>query len=321
MSNPYNFQKLVSASSTASSVEITYHTSENERIARDELLRQVKGCTGLFCLVADRVDAELLDHAGPSLKVVSTMSVGFNHIDIDACKERNVRVGHTPGVLDVSTAETAIALTFAAKRRVLECAESAAKGEWGTWQPFKYCGTDVSDCTVGVIGLGRIGMTYARMLKFGFNCKIIYTGPREKPEHVAALGGDVEYVDMDTLLARSDIVSMHLPLTDATRQSFNADCFAKMKSDAVFVNTSRGDVVDQEALYDALSTGKIASAGLDVTSPEPLPPTHKLFALPNCVILPHIGSATMKTRRAMADIANKNLFAGVYGHELPHGVW
>lgn len=295
--------------------------SESALITRAELLKQVEGCTGLFCLLSDRIDAELLDRAGPSLRVVSTMSVGYNHIDVAACQARNVRVGYTPGVLDVSTAETAVALTFAAKRKLLECAESARKGDWGIWQPFQYCGTDVSDCTVGIIGLGRIGSTYARMMKLGFNCKVIYTGPREKPEFVAALGGDVEFVDMDTLLKRSDIISMHLPLNNATRHAFNAESFAKMKPEAVFINTSRGEVVDQDALYDALSSGKIAAAGLDVTTPEPLPPSHKLFALDNCVILPHIGSATVKTRRAMADIATQNLAAGVLGHELPHGVW
>lgn len=267
------------------------------------------------------MDAELLDRAGPSLRVVSTMSVGFNHIDVDACKARNVRVGHTPGVLDETTAETAVALTFTAKRRLLECADSARTGDWGVWQPFGYCGTDVSGCTVGVVGLGRIGSTYARMMKFGFQCKILYTGPHAKPAVVAALGGDVEFVDLDTLLARSDVVSVHLPLTDATRQSFGADCFAKMKTDAVFVNTSRGEVVDQDALCAALRTGQIAAAGLDVTTPEPLPPTHALFSLANCVILPHIGSATVKTRRAMADIAVRNLLAGVQGHELVHSVW
>lgn len=248
------------------------------------------------------------------------MSVGYNHIDIAACKARNVRVGYTPGVLDISTAETAVALTFAAKRKLLECAESARSGEWGVWQPFQYCGTDVSDCTVGVVGLGRIGATYARMMKFGFNCRVVYTGPRAKPETERALGGDVEYVDMDTLLARSDVVSMHLPLSDATRYAFDAACFAKMKPSAVFVNTSRGEVVDQDALLAALQSGTIAAAGLDVTTPEPLPPTHALFRLSNCVILPHIGSATVKTRRAMADIAVQNLAAGVLDQALPHGV-
>ncbi|TMW61308.1 hypothetical protein Poli38472_013771 [Pythium oligandrum] len=304
------FRHLLKSSSSSIPVNIQCFDSEDQAIPRDEILRQVKGCSALFCLLTDRIDDELLDAAGPSLRVVSTMSVGYNHIDIAACEARGIRVGHTPGVLDVSTAETGVALTFAAKRRLVECVDSARNGEWGVWQPFQYCGTDVTGCTVGIIGLGRIGMTYARMMKFGFNCKIIYSGPNEKPEHVAALGGDVEYVDLDTLLAQSDIVSVHIPLNESTRASMNARRFAQMKDGAVFINTSRGEVVDQDALYQALKTKQIAAAGLDVTAPEPLPTDHALFTLPNCVILPHVGSATVKTRQAMADIAVQNLLAG-----------
>lgn len=249
------------------------------------------------------------------------MSVGFNHIDVPSCEARGVHVGYTPGVLDVSTAETAVALTFAAKRRVLECAKSARDGDWGVWQPFQYCGTDVTGCTVGVVGLGRIGAAYASMMKRGFNCKILYTGPREKREAASAIGDGVEYVDMDTLLVKSDVVSLHQPLTDATRGCINAEALGRMKRGSVLINTSRGEVVDQEALYDALIGGKtLAAAGLDVTSPEPLPPSHKLFSLSNCVIVPHIGSATVATRQAMADIAVENLLAGVLGDPLPHGV-
>lgn len=271
-------------------------------------------------MLTDRIDNELLDAAGPSLKVVSTMSVGFNHVDVEACKARGVRVGNTPGVLDVSTAETAVALTFAAKRRIVECVDSARQGGWGVWQPFQYCGTDVTGSTVGVVGLGRIGLTYARMMKFGFGCKIVYAGPSEKPDHVAELGGDVEYLSLDELLKRSDIVSVHMPLNESTRGSMNAESFSKMKSNAVFINTSRGEVVDQDALHHALTSNQIAAAGLDVTAPEPLPTNHPLFRLPNCVILPHIGSATVKTRQAMADIAVKNLVAGILEQPLPHRV-
>ncbi|KAF4317905.1 hypothetical protein BBO99_00005316 [Phytophthora kernoviae] len=271
-----------------------------------------------------RVDAEVLDAAGPSLRVVSTMSVGYNHIDVEACKARNVRVGYTPGVLDVSTAETAVALTFAAKRRLLECAKSAQHGEWGVWQPFQYCGSDVTGCTVGVVGLGRIGTTYARMLKNGFNCKILYTGPREKPGNVRSLGGEpgsVEFADMETLLRRSDVVSLHQPLTDENRDGFGAEQLALMKPNAVLINTGRGELVDQDALVNALRSKAIAAAGLDVTTPEPLPPTHPLFSLENCVVIPHIGSATVKTRQSMADIAVANLAAGIQEQKLLHGVW
>ncbi|POM73071.1 Glyoxylate reductase/hydroxypyruvate reductase [Phytophthora palmivora] len=311
-------QRLAKVGANAVSVES--FISEEKCISREELLKSVKGCTGLFCLLTDKVDAEVLDAAGPSLRVVSTMSVGYNHIDVEACKARNVRVGYTPGVLDVSTAETAVALTFAAKRRVLECAASAKNGEWGVWQPFQYCGSDVTGSTVGVVGLGRIGTTYARMLKNGFNCKILYTGPREKLENAKSLGGSVKFVDMETLLRESDIVSLHQPLTDATRGSIGATELELMKPSAVLINTGRGELVDQDALVEALKNKAIAAAGLDVTTPEPLPPTHPLFSLDNCVVMPHIGSATVKTRQAMADIAISNLAAGILEEKLPHGV-
>ncbi|KAG7384400.1 hypothetical protein PHYBOEH_009443 [Phytophthora boehmeriae] len=311
-------------STVANNVSIEAFASEKTCISREELLRSVKGCSGLFCLLTDKVDAEVLDAAGPSLRVVSTMSVGYNHIDVEACKARNVKVGYTPGVLDVSTAETAVALTFATKRRVLECAKSARDGEWGVWQPFQYCGSDVTGCTVGIVGLGRIGTTYARMLKNGFNCKILYTGPREKPENVRSLGGDlgsVEFVDMETLLRHSDVVSLHQPLTDESRGAFGAAQLALMKPSAVLINTGRGELVDQDALVKTLRSKAIAAAGLDVTTPEPLPPTHPLFSLENCVIMPHIGSATVKTRQAMANIAVANLATGIQGQKLQHSVW
>lgn len=314
-------QRLAKAGAHAVSVES--FSSEKSCIPREELLKCVKGCTGLLCLLTDKVDAEALDAAGPSLRVVSTMSVGHNHIDVEACKARNVKVGYTPGILDVSTAETAVALTFATKRRLLECAASAKNGEWGVWQPFQYCGSDVTGSTVGVVGLGRIGTTYARMLQNGFNCKILYTGPREKPENAQTLGGEpgsVEYVDMETLLRKSDIVSLHQPLTEATRGSIGAKELDLMKPSAVLINTGRGELVDQDALVEALRNKAIAAAGLDVTAPEPLSPTHPLFSLENCVVMPHIGSATIKTRQAMADIAVANLLAGIMAEKLPHGV-
>ncbi|RMX63471.1 hypothetical protein DD238_008060 [Peronospora effusa] len=307
----------------ANSISVECFAAEESCITRKELLEGVKGCTGIFCLLTDEVDAEVLDAAGPSLRVVSTMSVGYNHIDVEACRARNVKVGYTPGVLNVSTAETAVALTFATKRRLLECAASAKAGEWGVWQPFQYCGSDITGSTVGVVGLGRIGTTYARMLKNGFNCKILYTGPREKVQNAKSLMGDpgsVEFVNIETLLRESDIVSLHHPLTEATCCSIGGKEFKMMKSSAVLINTGRGELVDEDALVEALKTKEIAAAGLDVTTFEPLSPLHPLFSLDNCIVLPHIGSATVKTRQAMVDIAVANLAAGVQDEELPHSV-
>ncbi|EGZ08540.1 hypothetical protein PHYSODRAFT_340287 [Phytophthora sojae] len=291
---------------SGAAVEIDAFESEDTCISREELLKRVKGCSGIFCLYTDTIDEELLDAAGPSLRVVS------DH----ACRARKIHVGHTLGVLDVAVAETAVALTFATKRRILECAASAKNGEWGVWQPFQYCGTDVTGSTVGVVGLGRIGATYAGMLKNGFNCKILYTGPREKPEVAKSLGGEpgsVEYVDMETLLRESDIVSLHQLLTEATRGSIGAKELALMKPNAVLINTGRGELVDQDALVEALKNKQIAAAGLDATTPEPLPPSHPLFSLENCIVLPHVGSASTKTRQVMAQIAVDNVLAGVTG--------
>ncbi|KAE8898625.1 hypothetical protein PF005_g12637 [Phytophthora fragariae] len=308
---------------SAAAVEIDAFAAEDTCIPREELLQRVKGCSGIFCLYTDTIDEELLDAAGPSLRVVSTTSVGYNHIDVEACRARKIHVGHTPGVLDVAVAETAVALTFATKRRILECAASAKDGEWGVWQPFQYCGSDITGSTVGVVGLGRIGATYAGMLKNGFNCKILYTGPREKPEMVKSLGGErgsVEYVDMETLLRRSDVISLHQPLNEASRGCIGAKELALMKPDAVLINTGRGELVDQDALVEALKSRQIAAAGLDATTPEPLPPSHPLFSLDNCIVLPHVGSASIKTRQVMAQIAVDNMLAGVTGEELPHSV-
>lgn len=313
------FRKLLTPA-TAATLELVTHPEVDGVFSREELLGQATDAAAVFCLTSDVIDAKFLELAGPSLQIVSTMSVGFNHIDLDVCRAKGIRVGHTPGVLDETTAETAVALTFAAKRRIVECSDSARQGTWGRWKAFGYCGTDVSHNTVGVIGLGRIGLAYARMMKCGFNCKILYTGPREKPEHVAALGGDVEFVDLPTLLQRSDIVSIHSPLNDSTRGMINAQCFAQMKPSAVFINTSRGAVVAQDALVQALETKQIAYAGLDVVTPEPLPSSHKLFSLPNCVVLPHIGSETIKTCEAMINMANENMLAGLLDQPLPHSV-
>ena len=174
-----------------------------------------------------------------------------------------------------------------------------------------------------MIGLGRIGTTYARMMKNGFNCSILYTGPREKPDNVKSLGGDpnsAKFVGMPTLLRESDIVSLHKPLTDATRTGIGARELESMRSGAVLINTGRGELVDQDALVRALTAKSIAAAGLNITTPDPLSPSHPLFSLKNCVVMPHIGSATIKTRRAMADIAVANLVAGIRGEKLPHGV-
>lgn len=293
------------------SVHVDCYDRDDKVMPRDELLRRVAGCDGIFCLLTENIDKQVLDAAGTSLKVVSTMSVGYNHINIQECARRGIKVGYTPGVLDISTAETAVSLTFAAKRRLVECSLNAKEGKWGVWQPYQFCGTDITGSTIGIIGLGRIGATYARMMRQAFNCRILYTSRRPHPQEADPL--DATYCSLEDLLSQSDIVSVHCALTDETKHLLSSKEFKTMKPTSVLINTSRGGVIDQEALYQALVEKEIAAAGLDVTDPEPLSPTHQLFTLPNCTIMPHIGSATIATRNKMASLALQNLLAGIKG--------
>lgn len=290
----------------------------DEPIPRETLLEWVKGVDGLYCLLTERIDEELLDAAGPSLKVVSTLSVGYDHIDVKACRRRNIAVGNTPGVLTETSADLAVALLLATARRLPESIDAVRNGEWTTWKPEWMAGYDVYNSTVGIVGLGRIGAAVARRLHGGFNCRILYNSPSPKPDVAEPLGA--EFTDFPDLLAESDFISIHVPLNAQTRHLFNAEAFRRMKRTAILINTSRGGTVDQEALYDALVSGEIAAAGLDVTTPEPLPTDHPLLRLPNCVILPHIASASYATRSKMALLAAENIVAGVKGLPLPHPV-
>jgi len=288
--------------------------NEENAMDRNELLQRVQGVDGLLCTLNDRIDKQLLDNAGDKLKIVSTISVGFDHIDINECKKRSVMVGNTPKVLTNATADIAIALMLTTARRIPEAIESVKSGLWGTWKPFTFLpGMEVSNSTVGIIGLGRIGTAFAKRLS-GFGCKILYTGPREKRELAQSVGA--QFVPFDVLLAESDFVVPHCALNQTTRHLFSSEAFSRMKKSAIFINTTRGGIVDQEALYNALASGQIRAAGLDVTTPEPLPTNNPLLSLPNCVVLPHIGSNTLQTRTAMASLAIDNLINGLLGKPL-----
>ncbi len=300
----------------ANDIEICLWDSD-EPIPRDTLLEWVQGVDGLYCLLTEQVDDELLDAAGPNLKVVSTLSVGYDHIDMAACAKRNIVVGNTPGVLTETSADLAVGLMLATARRIPESIEAVRQGEWTTWKPEWMAGYDVYGSTVGIVGLGRIGSAFAKRLR-GFDCRILYYNPTPKPEVAAEVGA--EYVDIDTLLAESDFVSLHTALNDQTEHLIDADAFQKMKRTAILINTSRGGIVDQVALYHALVNGDIAAAGLDVTTPEPLPLDDPLHHLPNCVILPHIASASYATRTKMALLAAENVLAGVQGKPLPYPI-
>lgn len=274
---------------------------------------RVRDCEGLISLLTDRVDEELLA-AAPGLRVVSNFAVGVNNIDLAAATRRGVRVGNTPGVLTDATADIAVTLLLAAARRLGESAADAKAGRWQTWDPLGWLGQDLVGRTLGIAGMGRIGYATARRLHHGWGMRVLYTARSAKPEADRDL--KATRVDLDTLLRESDYVSVHTDLNDQTRGLFGAEQFGKMKRTAVFVNTSRGPVVDQRALAAALRSGTIFAAGLDVTEPEPLPPDHELYGLPNCVIAPHIASATVHTRNEMARICAENLIAGLAGRPM-----
>lgn len=286
----------------------------DEPVPREELLKGVQGAHGLLCLLSDKIDAEVLDAAGPNLKVISTLSVGFDHMALDEIKKRGIRVGYTPDVLTDATAELTVALLLATARRLPEGVEEVKNGGWSSWKPLWLCGYGLSGSTVGVIGLGRIGMAIAQRLKpFGVK-KLLYSG-RTAKAHAAEVNG--EFVPLDTLVSESDFIVVSCSLTPETQGLCDKAFFSKMKKTAVFVNSSRGAVVNQEDLYEALTTGQIAAAGLDVTTPEPLPTNHPLLTLKNCVVLPHIGSATYSTRGIMAALSARNLLGGLQGTDMP----
>lgn len=282
---------------------------------RDELLRAVEGCAGILTLLTDRVDDELLDRAGHDLRVVSNYAVGFDNVDVDACTRRGIAVGNTPGVLTDTTADLAWALLMAAARRVVEGDRYVRDGRWLTWGPMLLLGPDVHGATLGIVGFGRIGQALARRAR-GFGMTILFHDVGDVPEDVARNLG-AEAVPLDNLLERADFVSLHVNLTDDTRQLIDARALGRMKPTAILVNTSRGPVVDTEALTEALRRGTIAAAALDVTEPEPLPADHPLIGLDNCIVVPHIASASHATRDRMAEMAAANLLAGVRGERLP----
>lgn len=285
---------------------------------REELLRAVEGCDGVLTLLTDRVDDEFLDRAGPQLRVVSNYAVGFDNVDVAACTRRGVAVGHTPGVLTETTADLAWALLMAAARRIPEGDRYVRAGRWKTWGPMLLLGPDVHGATLGIVGFGRIGQAVAQRA-MGFGMTILY-------HDVTRLSADVErplgarFVPLEELLTRADLVSLHVNLTAETHYLMNAERLGWMKSSAVLVNTSRGPVVDPRALYEALRDGVIFAAALDVTDPEPIPFDDPLLTLDNCLVVPHIASASRATRGKMAAMAAANLLAGVRGERLPNPV-
>jgi glyoxylate reductase len=283
--------------------------------SREDLLTAIEGCDGVLTLLTDRVDDEFLDRAGPQLKVVSNFAVGFDNIDVPACTRRGIPVGNTPGVLTDTTADLAWALLMAAARRLAEGDRYVRASRWKTWGPMLLLGPDVHGSTLGIVGFGRIGQAVARRAA-GFGMTILYHDVQRADRAVETAYG-ARFVTLDELLAQSDYVSLHVNLTPETKHLMNAEKLSWMKPSAVLVNTSRGPVVDQKALYEALRDGVIFAAALDVTDPEPIPTDDPLLTLDNCLVVPHIASASRATRGKMASMAAANLLAGVRGERLP----
>ncbi len=283
---------------------------------REALLSGVREADGLLCLLTDTIDADLLDHA-QRLKIVSTMAIGYDHIDVDAATKRNILVTNTPGVLTETTADLAFALLLAAARRLPESERAIRDGRWTTWSPAFLLGRDIHGATLGIVGLGEIGQAVARRAR-GFGMRVVYTSRTPKPEVERELG--CSPVTFDELLAQSDFVTVHVPLTPQTRHMFDAQAFDRMKETAIFVNTSRGAVVVEVDLQRALESKSIAAAAIDVAETEPVAATHPMLSLPNLLVTPHIGSASVATRARMADMAVDNLLAALDGRQPPNCV-
>lgn len=288
----------------------------DQRGIDDKLEKYLPEAAGIICLLDDPISAAVINQA-QKLQVISSMAVGTDNIDVKTCTSRGIPVGHTPGVLTDGTADLTLGLLLSVSRQLTIANQDARVGKWSSWEPTGWLGRDLKDSTVGIIGLGKIGTAVAERLK-PFGCKIIFTNRRDLPEVARKL--NAFQVDLDQLLSNSDFICLHVPLNEDTKGMIGEDAFSKMKKNAILINAARGQVVDTDALYTALQSKKILAAGLDVTDPEPLPPDHPLYQLPNCFITPHIGSATVNTRREMAAIAFKNLHAGILGNPLPYCV-
>jgi glyoxylate reductase len=274
---------------------------------------------GASALVADpsvTVDAELLDACGPALRIVANFAVGYDNVDLEACRERGIVVTNTPDVLTEATAELALALTLAAARRMSDAERDLRAGRWRGWDPRTYLGIEIRGATVGVVGMGRIGRRYAGLAR-GLGAEIAYAGPHAKPEAASELGA--RRLEFEELLQAADVVSLHAPATPRTRGLIGARELELIGPRGVLVNTSRGPLVDSEALAAALVSGALGAAGLDVYENEPeISP--RLLGAPRCVLLPHIGSATVTSRDGMANVVADNVIAVLEGREPPSRV-
>jgi glyoxylate reductase len=273
----------------------------------EELAARAAAAEGLLTLLTENVDAALIEHC-PDLRAISNYAVGYDNVDVEAASARGIPVGNTPDVLTDATADLTFALLLAAARKLPEAIADVRDGDWLTWEPGTYLGAAVNGATLGIVGLGRIGQAVARRAS-GFEMTVLNAG-----------SDSGSGVALETLLERSDFVSLHCPLTPETYHLIDAAALSSMRTSAILINTARGPIVDHDALRNALISGEIAGAALDVTDPEPLPPDDPLLDAPNLIVAPHIGSATRVAREQMAELAVENLLAGLDGRPMPHQV-
>ena len=280
---------------------------------REVILDEARDADGILCLLSDDIDAAVMD-AG-ALRVISQYAVGVDNIDLKAATERGIPVGHTPGVLTDATADLTFTLLMAAARRIPEGIDKVRQDRWQTWEPMGLLGAQVWGATLGVIGLGRIGTAVARRAR-GFQMRVLYHDPQRKTDLEREHG--LRYAALDELLESADFVTVHTPLVPETHHLIGERALRMMRPEAILINAARGEIIDTEALVQALEEGWIRSAALDVTDPEPLPADHPLVSLASCIVVPHIGSATVHARNRMAEMAAENLLAGLRGERLPY---
>lgn len=288
-----------------------------ENISPQELVTFVKGADAILCLLTNKITAQVLDSAGPQLKIIASMSVGFDHIDLDAAKERNITVTNTPGIVDTAVAEHTIALLLSLVKSTPQADTFVRAGKYKGWNPTLFVGPELAGKTLGIIGLGHIGSSVAQAAKFGFNMNIIYNDLKPNPEFGAKF--HAKYYKLDEVLAKSDFVSLHVPLLPSTKHLINKDRLHKMKHTAYLINTARGQIVDEKALVEALQKKYIAGAALDVYENEPVI-THALMKLDNVVLTPHTASATREAREAMAAKAATNIITTLSGKPAPDAI-
>lgn len=297
-------------------VEITQWTAQRQ-ITTEELIQACKDVDGLISVGPNQLNADFLN-ACSHLKVIALHSVGFDNIDVRAANNLNIPIGNTPGVLSGATADTAFLLMLAVSRKAFYLHKKIIKGEWQNYEPTPELGIELNGKTLGVFGLGKIGLEMAKKCIGAYQMPVIYHNRSRNHEAEQATGA--KYVSFEDLLLQSDVISVHTALTPDTKEKFNLEAFKRMKAGAIFINTARGGIHNEQDLIEALSQKVIWGAGLDVTNPEPMQANNPLLQMENVAVLPHIGSATAETRSAMANLVAKNIIAGLNGKPLPHQV-